>query len=290
MTAYSSPCMADEFDSETAPAKINLALHVRRRRSDGYHDLETAFAFARDGDELAVEADYRITLSLTGPFGKKLEADADNLVLKAAYALADHVGVATGAKLRLTKNLPIASGIGGGSADAAACLRLLNRFWGVHLPLSGLLSIGQQLGADVPACIVGKPCIGTGRGDKLSLIADPDLAGKPMLLVNPLEPVSTAAVFGAWNKVDHGAMPQGSASQIIDTGRNDLQPMATALCPAIAEILAVLEPLAEAGRARMSGSGATCFALFASEAARDKAQAMIRDRFPSYWTLATHVG
>ena len=285
----SSPCAAGDFDNETAPAKINLALHVRKRRSDGYHNLETAFAFAAGGDEVTVEADYRISLSITGPFGQGLEANADNLVLRAANMLADHVGVSTGAKLRLTKNLPIASGIGGGSADAAATLRMLNRFWDLHLPLSGLINIGKQLGADVPACILGKPCIGRGRGDDLSLIEDNDLAGTPMLLVNPLKPVSTGAIFEAWDKVDRGAMPLGSAGTILRDGRNDLQPMAVALCPEIGAILDVLTPLARDGLVRMSGSGATCFALFDDDAARNSAAQEIARIFQGYWTYKTHV-
>lgn len=289
MSLSSSPCAAGDFDSETAPAKINLALHVRKRRPDGYHALETAYAFADTGDEVSVEADYRISLSITGPFGEALEADADNLVLRAAYALADHVGVSTGAKLRLTKNLPIASGIGGGSADAAATLRMLNRFWDLHLPVSGLINIGKTLGADVPACILGKPSIGTGRGDDLTLIADNDLAGMPMLLVNPLKPISTAAIFGAWDRVDRGPMPKGSASQILRDGRNDLQPMATTLCPEIGDILTALTPLAGEGRARMSGSGATCFALFDSDKALQAAHVEIKRIFPSYWTYNSHV-
>lgn len=289
MTLASSPCSAEDFDCETAPAKINLALHVRQRRADGYHALETAYAFASSGDEVSVEADYRISLSITGPFGEGLEADADNLVLRAANMLADHVGVSTGAKLRLTKNLPVASGIGGGSADAAATLRMLNRFWDLHLPIGGLISIGKQLGADVPACIVGQPSIGTGRGDDLSLLAVNDLAGTPMLLVNPLKPVSTGAIFEAWDRVDRGAMPTGSASAILREGRNDLQPIAIQLCPEIGGIIEALTPMEGVTAVRMSGSGATCFALFDSDAARDAAALEMLRIFPDYWAYKTHV-
>ena len=238
--------------------------------------------------EVAVEADYRISLSITGLFGQGLEANADNLVLRAANMLADHVGVSTGAKLRLTKNLPIASGIGGGSADAAATLRMLNRFWDLHLPLSGLINIGKQLGADVPACILGKPCIGRGRGDDLSLIEDNDLAGTPMLLVNPLKPVSTGAIFEAWDKVDRGAMPLGSAGTILRDGRNDLQPMAVALCPEIGAILDVLTPLARDGLVRMSGSGATCFAIFKDQQSADAAASDILALKPDWFVVSSH--
>ena len=285
----SSPCSAEDFDSETAPAKINLALHVRSKRADGYHNLETAFAFATEGDEISVESDYRISLSITGPFADGLEADDNNLVLQAARALADHVGIGTGAKLCLTKNLPVASGIGGGSADAAATLRLLNRFWDAHLPLSGLVAIGKSLGADVPACIVGRPLIGKGKGDDLSLLKPNDLAGMPMLLVNPLKPVSTGAIFEAWDRKDKGAMPIGSASQIMQQGRNDLEPIAANLCPEINEILDIIKPLTKNSMARMSGSGATCYGLFDTDADRDAAAEQVNKLFPDFWTMMTYV-
>ena len=281
--------MAEAFDRETAPAKINLALHVRKRRADGYHELETLFAFAKDGDELNVEAAPAISLSLTGPFAQGLAAEADNLVLRAAHRLAQAGGVRAGARMRLTKNLPIASGIGGGSADAAAALRILNRFWRLDWDVARLLPIAEELGADVPACLIGKSCFGSGRGDRLEVIGETELSGAPLLLVNPLKPVSTAEIFRRWDGLDRGAMPQGSDRDILLEGRNDLQPMAVALVPEIADLLAALETQAGEGMARMSGSGATCFAILDSPYKRDQAAQHIARKFPGYWIFPTHV-
>lgn len=281
--------MAEAFDSETAPAKINLALHVRKRRADGYHELETLFAFAKDGDELNVEAAPDVSLSLTGPFAQDLAAEADNLVLRAAHRLAEASDVRAGARMRLTKNLPIASGIGGGSADAAAALRMLNRFWRLDWDVARLLPIAEELGADVSACLVGKSCFGSGRGDRLEVIGETELSGAPLLLVNPLKPVSTAEIFRLWDGVDRGPMPQGSDRDILLQGRNDLQPMAVALVPEIADLLAALEAQAGVGLARMSGSGATCFAILDSPYKRDQAAQYIARKFPGYWIFPTHV-
>lgn len=281
--------MAGEFDSETAPAKINLALHVRKRRADGYHELETLFAFAADGDELSVEAAPDISLSITGPFAAGLTGEADNLVLRAAHRLAEASGARCGARMRLTKNLPIASGIGGGSADAAAALRMLNRFWRLDWEEGRLLLLAAELGADVPACLIGKTCFGSGRGDALEVTQTSELGGAPLLLVNPLKPVSTADIFRRWDEVDRGAMPQGSDRDILLHGRNDLQPMAIAQVPEIANILAALDSGAGKGMARMSGSGATCFAIFDSVHKRDQAAQHIARKFPGYWIFPTHV-
>ena len=281
--------MAGEFDSETAPAKINLALHVRKRRADGYHEIETLFAFARDGDELNVEAAPDISLSLTGPFAAGLSDDPDNLVLRAAHSLAKASGARCGARMRLTKNLPIASGIGGGSADAAAALRMLNRFWQLDWATDRLLPLAAELGADVPACLIGKTCFGSGRGDALEVMQTTELSGAPLLLVNPLKPVSTAEIFHRWDGVDRGAMPQGSDRDVLLQGRNDLQSMATELVPEIATLLDMLRGIAGDGMARMSGSGATCFALFDSEQKRDQAAKSITTKFPKYWIFPTHV-
>lgn len=281
--------MASDFDSETAPAKINLALHVRARRLDGYHELETVFAFATDGDELSVEAADQISLSLTGPFAAGLDDGPDNLVVRAALLLADASGVKAGARMRLTKNLPVASGIGGGSADAAAALRMLNRFWRLDWPVERLLTLATELGADVPACLVGETCFGIGRGDALQPLERAELSGAPLLLVNPLKPVSTAEIFRRWDGVDRGAMPEGTDRDILQRGRNDLQPMAVALVPEIAELLADLERLSGRGMARMSGSGATCFAIFDTHAERDDALHVISQKYPDYWMLSTNV-
>lgn len=252
---------------ETAYAKVNLALHVRAREPDGYHRIETLFAFCEDGDVLtAAEADA-LSLVVTGPFAGALAGEADNLVLEAARALGRNVA------LTLDKRLPVAAGIGGGSADAAAALRLLAGG-------SDLKTVAARLGADVPACLSSRTARGEGRGGVLSPVAMPELAGTPVLLVNPGVPLPTARVFAAWDGIDRG--PLGGWEE----GRNDLQEPAIRLVPEIADVLAAL---AGARIARMSGSGATCFGLYASEAERDAAAARIRAANPAWWVSQTRL-
>ena len=254
---------------ETAYAKINLALHVRRRRDDGYHDLETVFAFCADGDVIEAEPSVVTTLTIGGPFGHGLST-TDNLVIRAAEA----TGVT--ARLSLTKNLPVASGIGGGSADAAATLRLLAQMAGRALP-----SLAEQarLGADVPACVVSQTMRGEGIGAALTPVAF--VTGTPVLLVNPGVALSTAQVFSAWDGVDRGPLADWRE------GRNDLEVAAMVLVPEIAPLLAWLRVQAGVMCSRMSGSGATCFALFASAAARDAAARAVGAAFPRYWSIAS---
>jgi 4-diphosphocytidyl-2-C-methyl-D-erythritol kinase len=182
--------------NELAPAKINLALHVRERTGDGYHRLETIFAFARDGDRLSVAPAETLSLRITGPFAAGLSSGPDNLVLRAAEALRAAAGVRPGAALTLDKRLPVASGIGGGSADAAAALRLLSRFWDVNTDLTPLAA---ALGSDVPACLVGVPVRGEGRGDQLTAVPAAGLSGLPLLLINPGVAMPTGPVFAAWD-------------------------------------------------------------------------------------------
>jgi 4-diphosphocytidyl-2-C-methyl-D-erythritol kinase len=279
---------------ETAYAKINLALHVRRRRADGYHDIETLFAFCADGDRLGAAIAADLTLAIEGPFAEGLSNGSDNLVLRAAEALRDAAGVTLGARLTLDKRLPVASGIGGGSADAAAALRLLARLWRTSLPDAEMLAIAAALGADVPACYVSRPCRGDGRGDALAML-DADglgggsLAGLPVLLVNPRVAVPTGPVFAGWNRIDRGALGEGDPLAIAAAGRNDLEPPARVLAPAIGDVVAALSAQSGASLARMSGSGATCFALFDSLAERDAADAVIGATNPGWWRLATRL-
>jgi len=269
---------------EIAPAKLNLALHVRGRDADGYHRLETLFAFCEDGDRLRVEDGDDLTLALEGPFAAGLASEPDNLVLRAARALAGHFGVSRGAALTLDKRLPIASGIGGGSADAAAALRLLDRWWGLEAGEDLLLSLARPLGADVPACLLSRTARGVGRGDDLVPEEPTGLAGTPVLLVNPLVAVPTGTVFRAWSGADGGPLP-GDFRQ----GRNDLEAPAIAIAPVIAAVLAALSRQDGATVVRMSGSGATCFALFDDLAARDAAARALAREAPSWWQLATRL-
>jgi len=261
---------------EIAPAKLNLALHVRGRRDDGRHDIETVFAFCVDGDLLSAEPADELTLSVSGPFAAVLSSDDDNLVLKAAKALRNAAGTTEGAALTLDKRLPVASGIGGGSADAAAALRLLTSLWGIDPTHAE--GVAPTLGSDVPACLLSLPMRGEGAGDELSPVDLSDISGAPVLLVNPRIALSTAEVFAGWDGVDRGPLDDWRL------GRNDLQPAAIALVPQIETILAWLSAQAGAEFVRMSGSGATCFALFDSDEARDRAaEAVPRE----WWHLAT---
>ena len=261
--------------AEPAPAKINLALHVRGRLPDGRHALETMFAFCVDGDRIEGELAEKLSLECRGPFGDAVVGE--NLVLTAARVLQDAAGVKAGAALRLVKNLPVASGIGGGSADAAAALRLLTRLWAIDPRHASAVAPG--LGADVPACLLSLTARGTGAGDALELV-DAGVAGKAVLLVNPRVGLSTASVFAGWDGVDRG--PLGDWRE----GRNDLEAPARALVPAIGEVLGWAGEQYGASIVRMSGSGATCFALFDDEEARDAAAAACPS---AWWHLATHL-
>lgn len=273
----------NETFTETAYAKINLALHIRGRRDDGYHELETIFAFLDRGDELSAKPSGELTLEITGPFAGGLENDG-NLVLTAAKTLQARAGIRSGAHITLVKNLPIASGIGGGSADAAAALRLLNRLWQLELTEGALVEIGRPLGADVGACVLSRPCFGSGIGDRLSEVNGASVAGLSCLLVNPRIAVPTGPVFQAWAGIDRGPVMTGDALQAAQSGRNDLQPAALEFAPVIGDIIGMLD--AERPRlTRMSGSGATCFALFASSDAARNAERKICDRWPEFWTL-----
>jgi 4-diphosphocytidyl-2-C-methyl-D-erythritol kinase len=268
---------------EPAPAKLNLALHVRARRTDGYHELETLFAFVRDGDRVTlVDADAD-SFAITGPFAAVLSGEGDNLVTRARDAFRAQFGAAPCA-ITLDKHLPVASGIGGGSADAAATLRALARRQGVALDDPALVGIADRLGSDVPACLSGRTLIGRGRGERLQPIDAPAL---PVLLVNPGVAVSTAAVFAGWDGMDRGAMPDGDALTIALQGRNDLEPPARALAPTIGPLLDLLGTQRGVKLARMSGSGATCFALFEHTEDRTAAAAMIAAAHPAWWRLET---
>ena len=261
--------------NEPAYAKLNLALHVRGRMADGRHRLETVFAFCQDGDELAGDLADHITLEIDGPFASGLATDRENLVVRAADALRDRAEVAEGAALRLTKNLPLASGIGGGSADAAAALRLLTALWGIDAAHAA--AAASRLGSDVPACLLSMTARGIGAGDELCLV-DSGISGTPVLLVNPGKPLSTAEVFARWDGIDRGPLDDWR------TGRNDLEAPATALVPEIAAVLDWLSGQPGAAFPRMSGSGGTCFALFDSLKERDAAAEAVPD---NWWHLAT---
>ena len=263
---------------EIAPAKLNLALHVRGKLPDGRHAIETVFAFCTDGDRLIAEPSEEISLTAIGPFGGDLGDSEENLVLTAARALAGKAGVCDGAALTLDKRLPVASGIGGGSADAAAALRLLTSLWQIDPKFAQ--EVAPTLGSDVPACLLSLPARGEGAGDQLTPVNLTDVSGTPVLLVNPRVALSTAEVFARWDGVDRG--PLGDWRD----GRNDLEPSAIELVPQIGSVLSWLSVQEGTRFVRMSGSGATCFALFDGEQARDAAA----DGLPrEWWRLATYL-
>lgn len=285
---------------EAAPAKINLALHVRARRADGYHEIETLFAFLRDGDSVSIEEADSDSFALTGPFGPALAGESGNLVLAARDAFAAAHGPLPPLAITLDKHLPVASGIGGGSADAAATLRALARLKGIDL--AGLAGVALGLGSDVPACLLGKSAIGGGRGEQLEVIDE--LSGIPVLLVNPGVAVSTGSVFRGWDGIDRGPLfpchpdPEGLLHggcrnepgmtgwlEVAIDGRNDLEAPARAIAPIIGSVVDLLAAQAGVILARMSGSGATCFALFDSQIARTAARHAITAAQPGWWCL-----
>ena len=263
--------------AETAWAKINLALHVRRRRDDGYHEIETLFAFVDAGDELTARTAAQDSLTVTGEFAPALNDPFGNIVAKALGKLPRAERLA----LTLEKNLPVAAGLGGGSADAGAVFRMVRARYG--LP-DDWRERAATLGADVPACVESVACIGRGTGTELEPVEN-DLAGVAVLLVNPRLPLGTGPVFAAWDGRDRGPLPEGSASAIARGGRNDLEAPAISLCPDVAEALAALHDT-PADLVRMSGSGATCFALYRSHDVMREAAGMLASRHPEWWQMA----
>jgi len=256
--------MAAATGAEVAPAKVNLFLHVTGRRADGYHELDSLVVFAGCGDVLRAAPAVGLTLALEGPFAAGLKNEADNLVIRAARALAEAHAREPLVGLRLEKNLPLASGIGGGSADAAACLRLLGRLWGVRPSIA----LAAALGADVPVCLACRPARMGGIGERLS--SAPRLPACGLALVNPGQALPTQAVFRARQGPFSGTArlparwPDVAAmARALALLGNDLEAAAIAICPDIALVLGALRATAGCLLARMSGSGATCFGLFA---------------------------
>jgi 4-diphosphocytidyl-2-C-methyl-D-erythritol kinase len=285
---------------EHAPAKINLTLHIVGRRADGYHELESFVAFAAIGDQVELIPGETLLLEVRGPFANSLGVTEDNLVLKAARELARRVEGLRLGRFMLTKRLPVASGIGGGSADAAAALRLLARANSVAPDDPRLFAAAAAVGADVPVCVDPRPRIMRGIGEILSApIALPEF---PAVLVNPGVPVETRAVFAALARERGAAGYAGqgdpmslsglSPAAVLDAlahGRNDLEPVAATIEPLVADVLAVLRTTS-CRLARMSGSGATCFALFDShDAAVEEARSVQAVR-PTWWVQATAIG
>lgn len=287
---------AEQADGLTAfaPAKINLTLRAGPPRADGYHPVQSLVVFADWGDTLHAGPAHELSLRLEGPHAAALADDTHNLVLKAAWALraaADQPGL--GASLTLEKHLPVASGIGGGSADAAAALRVLNTLWDLNFSTRELAEIGGVVGADVPACVWSRPLLMEGIGEQIRLLpAWPELDA---IIVNPGKALSTADVFRAWDtKGGHPAIEalarvpvagdNAVALALATAGHNDLEEPAMTLEPSIKDVLGEMNRLAGVRLARMSGSGASCFALTDSaDAARESAAELVQ-RHPG-WTI-----
>lgn len=277
-----------------APAKVNLYLRVVGRRPDGYHLLDSLVVFPAIGDTVEVEAGEGLALELAGPFAASVPAGDDNLVLRAARMLAAAVNLAPSAQIRLVKRLPVASGIGGGSADAAAVLRALVRLWHIPADTIDIAAIALALGADVPMCLTGHPVFVSGIGERLA--AAPPLPPFWLLLVNPGVAVSTPSVFagrtGPFSDLAPFAAAPTDASALarLLAGRgNDLRASAEALAPVVAVALAALAATPKALYAQMSGSGATCFAIFAQPAEAEAARALIGAEHPDWWLAVAPV-
>jgi len=282
-----------------APAKINLFLHVGEKRGDGFHDLESLVVFADVGDTLTFAPLPELTLKLDGPFAQALEGESDNLVLRAARALAQHVGRSqAGAAISLTKQLPVASGIGGGSADAAAVLRGLTRLWALDISWSELRSVAATIGSDVPVCVESKSSWMAGRGERVTIAAA--LPQMPMLLVNPGVTVSTVDVFRALtsriglgkvkvNRATPLSLPRDLVAYLKKTA-NDLQAPALRIAPVIGVVLDELSRMPGVELWRMSGSGATCFALFDEQRSAEMAEVALSHTHPDWWIRATRIG
>ncbi len=279
--------------TERAPAKINLTLHVTGRRADGWHTLESLVALSRGGDTLSLTEGEPLALSIEGPGATATGRAEDNLVLRAAHHFAQRYPAARLGSFHLVKRLPVAAGLGGGSSDAAAALRLLARANAVALDDTGMMEAARATGADVPVCLMGRARMMRGIGDELGpLLALPPLVG---LLVNPGEPVATKEVFSLMN-IASGAttgfgghpvlypnMTQEALIAALRKGRNDMEGAACLLAPVIGDVLAVLAAAPGCRLARMSGSGATCFGLFKDCRSAARAKKAILRAHPSWW-------
>jgi 4-diphosphocytidyl-2-C-methyl-D-erythritol kinase len=274
-----------------ATAKINLYLHVTAKRADGFHTLDTLIAFAAIGDEITARPGENLGLEIDGPFAGALQTTGDNLVLKAAHALAELSGCPANAHIHLTKNLPVAAGIGGGSADAAAALKALAKLWQIPWDEGAMHKLAATLGADVPMCLAGHTAFAGGIGEQLS----PATALPPcgLVLVNPGVALSTPEVFaartGAFSEeARFTETPRDAAglARLLATRRNDLTDAATGLAPVIGDVLAGIEA-GGAHLARMSGSGATCFGLFDDLSAATNAADLLRKAKPDWWIAAS---
>lgn len=260
--------------TEFAPAKINLSLRVGRAREDGYHPLDSLVTFADWGDTITVRDEIALMMSMSGEASEDLIEEESNLVLRAARALQDHAGIDTGAMIHLHKEIPVAAGLGGGSADAAATLRALNQLWALDLELDELAQIGLSIGADVPACVYSRPLRMRGIGEWIELIDN--FPAFNAVLINPGVKVSTGKVFAAFDETQPAELKEarGRGPNVLDwlsREPNSLERPAMRVQPKIKKALQWLDRQDGVDLARMSGSGASCFAIFEDDADAEKA-------------------
>lgn len=280
-----------EAIAEHAPAKVNLALHITGQRADGYHLLESIVVFTEEGDRVFVEASDEDRFTISGPFSDGLDAGQDNLVTRARDHLRALVGSTAAVAIHLEKNLPVASGIGGGSSDAAATLRALCRLWLISPSGEALSALALQLGADVPMCLEARSLIARGIGEKVVPVSMPDL---PLVLVNPGVAVSTPSAFRALARKDNPILPSlpdgldgpGLVTWLSNSSRNDLEAPARLLAPEVAEVIGALGHTGSS-LSRMSGSGATCFGIFPSFEEACAAATKLAAAHPSWYVRAT---
>ena len=278
-----------------APAKINLYLHVLGRNADGYHQIDSLAAFTRFGDRLEVDDSAGISLQVEGPFAADCGKNGENLALRAAMMLARHASRPVGAALRLCKNIPVAAGLGGGSSDAAAVIRTLMKLWRMELDAGALSALALELGADVPVCLRGRPAIMREVGEKL--YDAPVLPPCYVLLANPGIALSTGQVFenlrGRFGNLP-APLPRRFAhvremARHLEARKNDLQPSAIELAPEIQTVLDALAQTPGCLLARMSGSGATCFGLYASAGELAQAAKAMARAHPGFWMTQTRL-
>ena len=292
MTPSDSPANPVATVRIDAPAKINLFLHVTGRRDDGYHLLESFVVFTEVGDRLVVEPADTLSLEIRGPFGAGLDSGGgDNLVLRAADALRTAYKIIAGARIVLEKNLPVSSGIGGGSADAAAALRALSVLWNLDVPAQSLAEIGIALGADVPVCLFARPAMMSGVGEGVDSAEAPPACG--VVLVNAHEGMSTPAVFAArpaaFSDAQGWTTPDSFDDfvQALSNRGNDLFAPARTVSPVIDRVISALQADGQCALARLSGSGGTCFGIYRDIASADAAGQLISHENPDWWCVST---
>lgn len=279
----------------TAPAKLNLTLHITGTRDDGYHLLDSLVAFTDFGDALTVTPADELSLAVDGPFAHEVPAGEDNLIMRAARILQTYAGIDAGAAITLDKQIPVGAGLGGGSSDAATVLRLLCAQWGVMLPIPRAIELLLPLGADLPVCWVGKPAMMAGVGEEISAL-DVTLPACPVLLVKPPQSLATADVYAAYH---HEARPtpelaldltsEAAFIESLSATRNDLQRAAIACCAEVMQVLLEMETQFGCGMARLCGSGSACFGLFDDEDACARAAYGFEQTHPDWWVMPTRL-